>query len=56
MAELKNIEKCPVCSMTVKTDDIKYEYKGHTYYFCSESDKTMFIADAEKYVGRAKAA
>ncbi len=56
MADLKNKEKCPVCGMDVRTDEIKSEYKGHTYYFCDESDKKLFIGDPEKYIGKVKAA
>ncbi len=56
MADLKNKEKCPVCDMDVSSDKIKSEYKGRSYYFCSESDKKTFIGKPEKYIGKAKAA
>ncbi len=56
MADLKNKGKCPVCSMDVRTDEIKSEYKGRAYYFCSESDKKQFMGNPEKYIGKAKAA
>ncbi len=50
MPEIKNKEKCPVCGMDVKKDtEIKTEYKGETYYFCSESDKKIFLGNPEKY-------
>ncbi len=52
MADLKNKEKCPVCSMDVN-DKIKSEYKGHSYAFCSESDKKKFMGNPEKYIGKA---
>lgn len=56
MADLKKTEKCSVCGMNVKTDEIKSEYKGHTYYFCDESDKELFMDNPEKYIRKAKAA
>ncbi len=56
MADLKNKEKCPICGMDVTTDAIKAEYKGTSYYFCSESDKKAFLGNPEKYISRAKAA
>ena len=43
--------KDPVCGMDVdpaKTAH-KFEYRGKTYYFCSDSCKTKFAADPEKY-------
>ena len=54
MPDVKNIEKCPVCSMKVdiKTG-LKSEYKGHPYYFCSESDRKKFMESPEKYVTKA---
>ncbi len=52
MTDLKSREKCLVCSMAVGTE-IKSEYKGHTYYFCTESDKKTFLGNPEKYVGKA---
>ncbi len=42
--------------MDVKNDDIRSDYKGHSYYFCSESDKKTFMGKPEKYIGKAKAA
>ncbi len=56
MADLKIKEKCPVCGMEVTIDKVKAEYKGRTYYFCSENDKKTFIGDPEKYIGKVKAA
>lgn len=41
----------PVCGMEVKTAAAsKVEYKGKTYYFCSDGDKAQFEADPAKYV------
>ncbi len=44
--------KDPVCGMTVKTAGAKYtyDYKGTTYYFCSEGCKTSFSKEPEKYL------
>ena len=56
MADLKKTVNCAVCGMNVKTDEIKSEYEGHTHYFCSESDKKLFMGNPEKYLGKAKAA
>ena len=54
MPDVKNIEKCPVCGMEVDTKTgLKSEYKGHSYYFCSESDRKKFMASPEKYVTKA---
>jgi YHS domain-containing protein len=54
MSDVKNMAKCPVCSMDVdiKTG-LKNEYKGHTYYFCSESDRKKFMESPEKYMTKA---
>jgi len=42
----------PVCKMTVVKDGAKwtYDFKGTTYYFCSEGCKTSFAKDPEKYL------
>ncbi len=42
----------PVCLMKVKKDEnvLNYEYKGQTYYFCSENCKEQFKQDTEKYL------
>lgn len=42
----------PVCGMEI-TDTINaksYEYKGETYYFCSDLCRSQFEQDSEKYV------
>ncbi|MCX6560891.1 MAG: YHS domain-containing protein [Candidatus Aminicenantes bacterium] len=41
-----------VCGMTVDKATAKwtYEYKGTTYYFCSEGCKTSFAKEPEKYL------
>jgi len=44
--------KDPVCGMTVKKADARYtyEYKGTTYYFCSQGCKDSFAKEPEKYL------
>jgi YHS domain-containing protein len=44
--------KDPVCGMNVNKATAKYtyDYKGSTYYFCSEGCKTSFSKDPEKYL------
>lgn len=46
--------KDPVCGMNVdpKTAAGKSEYKGQTYYFCSQGCKTSFDKAPEKYAGK----
>jgi Cu+-exporting ATPase len=47
-------ETDPVCSMSVDAAEAKQakrlsEFKGKTYYFCSDRCKKLFDADPEKY-------
>jgi len=44
--------KDPVCGMTVNPQHatVSIQYKGQTYYFCSQLCKTMFEREPEKYV------
>jgi len=44
--------KDPVCGMTTDTPDsyTPYEYKGKTYYFCSEQCLKRFKEDPEQYL------
>ena len=45
--------KDPVCGMDVDTStDLKVEYEGQTYYFCSRGCKLEFEEDPEKYLGK----
>jgi YHS domain-containing protein len=46
----------PVCKMKVdeKKSSIKSEYKGTTYYFCSDICKHKFDSDPEKYLKEKK--
>lgn len=48
---------CPVdgMRMTVMEDTPATEYRGKTYYFCSEKDKQTFLRDPERYVKRQSA-
>ncbi len=43
----------PVCGMEVAADDAAAtsEYKGQTYYFCSQDCKDTFDEDPEVYLG-----
>jgi YHS domain-containing protein len=41
----------PVCSMKVDPKTApKADYRGKTFYFCSESDRQLFLKDPAKYV------
>jgi len=42
----------PICGMHVdeKTAQYKTEYKGKTYYFCSQGCKKAFESEPEKYL------
>jgi YHS domain-containing protein len=43
--------KDPVCGMEVETStDLKFEYEGETYYFCSRGCKLDFEDDPEKFL------
>lgn len=43
-----------VCDIEVDecTTEVRYDYEGDTYYFCSEKCKNKFIDDPESYVSR----
>ena len=42
----------PVCGMNVdpKSSNYSMEYKGNTYYFCSEQCLNSFTSNPEKYL------
>lgn len=41
----------PVCDLWVdKVAQLSAEYKGETYYFCSNRDKDLFKANPSKYI------
>ena len=42
----------PVCGMQVTAESAaaKSNYKGQTYYFCSQTDKETFDRNPEKYI------
>jgi YHS domain-containing protein len=46
--------KDPVCGMSVKKEGAKFtfDYKGTTYYFCSEGCKTEFSKNPDKYLSK----
>jgi YHS domain-containing protein len=48
----RKMEKDPVCGMEAdpKTAVAKSDYKGKTYYFCSQGCKKAFDKDPEKYL------
>jgi YHS domain-containing protein len=45
--------KDPICGMSVdeKSAKFKSDYKGNTYYFCSQVCKTTFDKNPAKYAG-----
>jgi YHS domain-containing protein len=44
----------PVCQMQIDAGDVMYtsEYRGETYYFCSETCKAEFDSDPGAFSGR----
>ena len=55
MKEVKgSMEKDPICGMVVdeKTAKYKSDYKGKTYYFCSQYCKTKFDKDPSKFASK----
>ncbi len=42
----------PVCGMTIEEGDAagKSDYKGQTYFFCSETCKKRFDGDPERFL------
>lgn len=52
----QNMAKDPVCGMNVdeKTAKLKSEYKGETYYFCSQTCKEAFDKNPAKYAGKSE--
>ena len=52
-AQSADTAKDLVCGMSVKKDGAKWtsDFKGMTYYFCSEGCKTEFSKNPEKYLG-----
>ncbi len=48
----KNKINCSVCDMEIQSDSkYKSDYKGKTYYFCSDSDKQEFEKRPHVYAG-----
>ena len=50
------MKRDPVCDMEVdeRSAAAKSQYKGDTYYFCSDECKRRFDADPERYVSRSE--
>lgn len=46
----------PVCDMEVRESEAAgtSQFKGDTYYFCSESCKERFDQDPDRYVSRSQ--
>lgn len=40
----------PVCKMQVQEGNIKAEYKGQVYYFCSANCQAKFKIEPKKYI------
>ena len=51
MKTVNNMQKDPVCGMTVDEAKTKYRsnYEGRTFYFCSPSCRDTFDKDPHKY-------
>lgn len=43
-----------ICGMEIKLKDVKFwvDYKGETYYFCSENCKDHFKGNPKMYLGK----
>jgi P-type Cu+ transporter len=50
------MDRDPVCQMEVdeKTAAASSQYRGETFYFCSQDCKKRFDADPERYVSRSE--
>lgn len=50
------MDRDPVCQMDVEESSApaRSEYRGETFYFCSEDCKKRFEADPERYVSRSE--
>jgi YHS domain-containing protein len=50
----KSMQKDPICNMIVDEKSAKYksDYKGKTYYFCSQFCKTKFDKDPSKFAAK----
>ncbi|EZQ10594.1 hypothetical protein CM19_03975 [Candidatus Acidianus copahuensis] len=42
----------PVCKMEVEVSDLKLDYNGKTYYFCSTDCLNEFRESPEKYINK----
>lgn len=44
-------EEDPVCGMDVKKGEVKADYQGTTYYFCTNNCRERFLKSPEAFVG-----
>lgn len=46
----------PICKMEVKIEEgaIQAEHEGHSFYFCAEHCKEVFLKDPGKYAGASR--
>ncbi len=44
------MEKDLVCGMEIERSAGKYDYRGKTYYFCSEECRDEFSKSPENYI------
>ncbi len=53
---MNTVHKDPVCDMTVGpfNDVLTIQYKGRTYYFCSQLCKILFEREPEKYLNKSE--
>jgi P-type Cu+ transporter len=53
---MNNMDRDPVCQMDVEKSSAvaTAQYRGETFYFCSEECKKKFEADPERYVSRSE--
>jgi len=52
LSKQSNKAQDPVCLMKVEKDEnaLNYEYKGKTYYFCSENCKEQFRQNPDQFL------
>ena len=50
--DIAQVFKDPVCGMEKPVDQMKFssDFKGKTYFFCSQMDKDMFDARPEHWI------
>ena len=52
LSKSSNKVQDPVCLMKVEKDEdaLSYEYRGETYYFCSENCKEQFRQNPDQFL------